>query len=71
MGKIDGQILGPVIEQTPEGSFEGASTEDVEEDQQNENDEDIAENEDSDNVAAPSFLKRISSWITPTNDIKA
>ena len=71
MGKIDGQILGPVIEQTPEGFFEGASTEDVEEDQQNENDEDIAENEDSDNVAAPSFLKRISSWITPTNDIKA
>ena len=71
MGKIDGQILGPVIEQTPEGFFEGASTEDVEEDQQNENDDDIAENEGSDNVAAPSFLKRISSWITPTNDIKA
>ena len=71
MGTIDGQILNPVIEQNPEGFFEGASTKDVEEDQQNQNDEGIAENEDSDNVAAPSFLKRISSWITPTNDIKA
>jgi hypothetical protein len=71
MGAIDGQILGPVIEQTPDdGCFEGASMEDGS-DKLEQGDEDTLAKGDSDHVPAPSFLKRFSSWIIPTNDIRS
>ena len=71
MGAIEGQILEPVIEQTPEGFFEGATTEEVEGDQADQADEEVASNEDADRVPEPSFLKRFSSWIIPTDQIES
>ena len=71
MGAIDAQMLSPVIEQTPEVFFEGASGEEVDGDQVDQIDEEIVKNEDSDRIPEPSFLKRFSSWIAPKNDIKA
>ena len=75
VGSIDGQILGPVIEQTPEGFFEGASSEEGDGDQEGEADqveEESVVKEDSGRAPAPSFLKRMSSWIiTPTDHIES
>ena len=76
-GAIDGQILGPVpvIQQTPEGFFEGASSEEGDGEQEGEAEqaeEKSIVNEDSDHAPAPSFLKRMSSWIiTPTDQIES
>ena len=73
-GAIDGQILGPVpvIQQTPEGFFEGVSTEEEDDgDQESETDEAEEKSivtEDPDHAPAFSFLKRISSWITTPTD---
>ena len=68
-GSIDGQILGPVIEQTPDAFFEATSTD------EGETDEAQAKgivNEDPDHPPAPSFLKRMSNWIiTPTDQIES
>ena len=74
MGSIDGQILGPVIEQTPDGFFEGAAAEEGDGDQQGQEDKADKESivsEDPDHVPAPSFLKRLSNWITPTDQIES
>jgi len=74
-GAIEGQTLGPVIEQTPEGFFEGASSEQGDGDQEGEADqveEESIVKEDSGRAPAPSFLKRMSSWIiTPTDHIES
>ena len=71
MGAIDGQMLEPVIEQTPEGFFEGAAAEETDGQPSEQADEEVASNEDSDHVSEPSFLKRLSNWITPTDQIES
>ena len=74
MGTIDAQMLTPVSEQNSDVFFEGASTEEVDGeqvDQAEELDEEIIANEDPDHKPAPSFLKRLSNWITPTDQIES
>ena len=71
MGSVDGQMLEPVIEQTSEGFFEGAATEEVDGDQVEQSEEEIVAKEDADHPPEPSFLKRFSSWIVPKGQIES
>jgi hypothetical protein len=69
MGSIEGPVVDPVIQQTPEGFFEGATSEEAEAESTDEISEEIVERTDPSHMPAPSFLKRISSWIATSEGV--
>ena len=71
MGAIEGPIVEPVGQESVDGFFEGASNEEEQGDPVEQSEDDVAETKDPDHVPVSSFLKRFSSWIVPTNDIKS